>query len=147
MPNCKRKAWHDGKRDFQWQYLRSPRAYIRNSAKLSRFCKRKNGAMMQVCNGIRYDSQAGFYAICTNYRCRRSLRQRASFPPDRRLVLVLPPGRLPQMHQGYSSVVRKLAVERAQVDLERFGRLFLVAIGGGKDVLDVFAFLLLQKAL
>ena len=44
-------------------------------------------------------------------------------------------------------IVRELAVERAQVDLERLRRLFLVTMGRGEYVLDILALLLLEEAL
>ena len=44
-------------------------------------------------------------------------------------------------------LVRQLAVERAQVDVELFGGFFLVAVRRGEDVLDVLALTLLEEAL
>ena len=44
-------------------------------------------------------------------------------------------------------LVRQLAVERAQVDVELFCGLFLVAVRRGENVLDVLAFALLEETL
>ncbi len=45
------------------------------------------------------------------------------------------------------SLVRQLAVQRAQIDVEHFGGLFLVAVRRREDVFDVLALALLQEAL